>query len=218
MEKNVNSGEDLSAIIRGRRTLKVLGDVGEPRLIDPGVARDCQETIKAALADAGWAPFHYHRGVDGLAEPWRGYLLWHRKCRWLAGQFTEWFPDAGPTNKLPRMLAGCGALALITWIPEFRDGGNPSPKEQAIDDEHLAATAAMVQNFLLLLTAEGMGTYWSSGGQLGSAYCFEQLGIPVEEQLLAAVFIEYPEQCEEPMERVPGKLRETRSGGWIREI
>ena len=218
MEENVNGREGLSAIIRRRRTLKVLGDIAEPRQIDPGVARDGQKTIKGALADAGWAPFHYDRGVGGLAEPWRAHLLWHPKCRWLAEQFTEWFPDAGPTNKLPRMLAGCGALALITWLPEFRGEENSSPKQQAIDDEHLAATAAMVQNFLLLLTAAGMGTYWSSGGQLGSGLCFEKLGIPSGERLLAAVFIEYPEQCEEPMERVPGKLRESRSTDWIREI
>lgn len=204
--------------IRRRQTFKVLGDSTCPRAIAGAVAERNRPQVLEALRTAGWAPFHYDRGVDGQAEPWRAYLLWHERCRELAASFADWFPEAGATNKLPRMLAACGALALVTWLPQYREADSPTAAQQAVDDEHLAATAALVQNFLLALTARGMGTYWSSGGQLGSSVCFQRLGIPGGERLLAAVFIEFPEMQMESFERQPGKLREARGDSWMREI
>ena len=123
-----------------------------------------------------------------------------------------------PSNKIPKMLSACGALVLATWIPQFYDLDECKPAQTATDEEHLAAASAMVQNLLLMLTAHGMGTYWSSGGQLGSELCFDRLGIPRSERLLAAVFVEYPEMQDEPLERLPGKHRDRRSTGWIREL
>ncbi|MBB6430365.1 nitroreductase [Algisphaera agarilytica] len=121
-----------------------------------------------------------------------------------------------PTNKIPPMMYGCGALVLVTWLPQA--GDNPAPAQRAIDEEHIAATGAMVQNLLLLLTAHGMGTYWSSGGQLGSAKFLETIGAGSNEKLLAAVFIEYPETLNDDKPRKPGKHRDRRSDGWIREV
>ena len=93
------------------------------------------------------------------------------------------------------------------------------PAQVAVDEEHLAASSAMVQNFLLMLTAHGMGTYWSSGGKLGDPAFFEHVGIHNRgERLLAAVFVEYPETQGDDRERIPGKHRDSRSDGWIREI
>ena len=86
------------------------------------------------------------------------------------------------------------------------------------DEELIAATGAMVQNLLLLLTAHGMGTYWSSGGQLGSAKFLGTIGAGDNEKLLAAVFVEYPETLNDDKPRKPGKLRDRRSDGWIREV
>lgn len=205
-------------VIRQRETFKVLGDPDNPRSIPDAVAQRCQQEVREALQTAGWAPFHYDRKVDGLAEPWRATLLWHPSCQELAVRFSSWFPEVSAENKLPKMLAACGALALISWLPQFRSLENPTPAQQAIDDEHLAAAAAMVQNFLLSLTVRGMGTYWSSGGVLGSEDCFRRLGMTSTGQLLAAVFIEFPEMREEFMERKPGKLREARCTNWIQEI
>ena len=36
--------------------------------------------------------------------------------------------------------------------------------------------------------------------------------------LLAAVFVEYPETMDETRDRIPGKHRDRRSSGWIREV
>jgi len=82
-----------------------------------------------------------------------------------------------------------------------------------------------VQNLLLLLTAHGMGTYWSSGAALRGPAMFGYLGIPERERLLGAIFIEYPDandndddDDDDTKQRVQGKLRDMRSGGWVREV
>ncbi len=76
----------------------------------------------------------------------------------------------------------------------------------------------MVQNFLLLLTSRGLGTYWSSGGAFGNPEMFRYLGIPAEETLLAAVFVEHPGALSGAEARKPGAHRERRSGSWIRVV
>ncbi|MEM6654890.1 MAG: nitroreductase, partial [Planctomycetota bacterium] len=72
-------------------------------------------------------------------------------------------------------------------------------------------------NLLLMLTAHGMGTYWSSGGKLREPETMRRLGIADNERLLAAVFVEYPGADPASHDRKPGGLRNTRSDGWIRE-
>lgn len=205
-------------VIRRRATLKVLAEVDRPVAISPEVAAANRPLVLDALRVAGWAPFHYARDEGGLAEPWRAHVLWAERCRVIAPRLGEWVPDLKSTNKIPKMLSACGALVLATWIPQFYDLDERTASQVAVDEEHLAAASAMVQNLLLLLTAHGMGTYWSSGGPLGSAPVFEHLGIPTSERLLAAVFVEYPETLGEPLDRLPGKHRDSRSDGWIREV
>ena len=174
---------------------------------------------------AGWAPFHYDRAHEGIAEPWRAHVLWHEDCRTIAANFHRWFDDVKPSNKLPRMLSTCGALVLVTWIPQFQSvtGAHSSEtpeKQRQVDEEHLAAASAMVQNLLLLLSADSMGTYWSSGGTFRTSAMFERLEIPAQERLLAAVFVEFPETNSQPLERIAGKQRANRSKThqWMREI
>ena len=218
MSEPLHAYDVVADVIQRRKTLKVLAEVDQPVEIPPEVAAAHRPVVLDALRVAGWAPFHYVRGVDDLAEPWRAHVLWADRCRTLAPQLASWFPDMKPTNKLPKMLSACGALVLVTWLPQFYDLNERKPAQIATDEEHLAAASSMVQNLLLLLTARDMGTYWSSGGQLGSPAFFERVGIPASERLLAAVFVEYPETLGDERPRIPGKHRESRSDGWIREI
>lgn len=220
----------LAQLIRSRATLKVLGDVETPVEISTEVAASNDPKVLAAVQSAGWAPFHYDRAVEGIAEPWRAHILWHKDCQTIAKQFYDWFDDVRPNNKVPMMLSACGALVLVTWLPQFQSfqaSGDPTSnseftkeKQLQVDEEHLAAASAMVQNLLLILTAHSMGTYWSSGGQFRTAAMFEKLGIPTNERLIAAVFVEYPETAIAPKQRLPGKQRSNRSGDyqWLREV
>ena len=208
----------LADVIQRRKTLKVLADAENPVSLSPETVERNAPLLLEALRVSGWAPFHVDRGEDGIAEPWRAYVLQYEDCRNLAPQLFQWFPDLPASSKIPRMLYACGALVLVTWIPQFYHLADRKPGQITTDEEHLAATAAMVQNLLLLLTAQGMGTYWSSGGNLGSQEFFQHVGIPTGERLSAAVFVEYPETLEQSLERLPGKHRNSRSDRWIQPL
>lgn len=216
-----NAADTVASIIRRRKTEKVLGDVDTPTTISAEAATRNRELVLDAVETAGWAPFHYARGVDGLAEPWRAYVLWHEQAHEVARFLRD---DLGATNKEPALAAGCSALILVTWLPEFGDEASreASPldrdKQQMRDEEHLAAAAAMVQNLLLMLTAQGMGTYWSTGSKLRGPEVFSRLGVGAGERLLAAVFVDYPEAATPDAQRIPGAHREKRSREWIREV
>jgi len=201
--------------VRNRRTCKILAPVERPVTIPEEIAVYWNEVVQQSIAAAGLAPFHYQRNFQGIAEPWRSCLLDWSSCRKLATKMPEWF-TLKPTNKIPSMLSACGSLILVTWIPQFRNAHSEEEtltkeKQVEIDDEHLAASAAFVQNILLLLTAAGLETYWSSGGELGNAKVFQALGMDQQEKLLAAIFIGYP--IEEPPEtqRIEGKNHSLRS-------
>ncbi len=159
----LHGGAQIAKTIRERQTWKVLGDINEPIAFPESTIENCNAMVKRAIGHAGWAPFHYDRGVDGVAEPWRVHFLGVETCRHLAREFPNWVDDLKPSNKLPAMLSACGAVVLVTWLPQFRgealstDGELPPAKKCQVDDEHLCATAAMIQNLLLLLTADGSG-------------------------------------------------------------
>ena len=108
------------------------------------------------------------------------------------------------------MLAGCGALVLVTWLPEPDDSerGRGEAHRTMMDEEHLAAAAAATQNLLLATKARKINTYWSSGGVLREWECFELCKIPVQEKLLGAVFMS-PEVTKKVVAR-PGHLRDRR--------
>lgn len=211
----------VEAVVHARKTEKVLGDVDTITPIPDDVAARHRVTVLRAIETAGWAPFHYPRNVDGIAEPWRAHVLWHGQAQRAARHMRD---ALQAKTKEPSLAAGCHALVLVTWLPEFRDAearsasSLPPDRQSQRDDEHLAATGAMVQNLLLVLTAHGMGTYWSSGGQLRGPAMAGYLGIPENERLLAAVFVAYPEVPVEDAQRIPGAHREKRSGAWIREV
>ena len=224
-KKSQNLFCELASVTRERQTWKVLGDPNDPITFSPQTLSECNALVKEAIASAGWAPFHYNRNVDGIAEPWRVHFLSVKTCRYVAKEFFHWFDDVKPSNKLPAMLSACGALVLVTWLPQFRDESQAETdeitpdKKLQVDDEHLSATAAMIQNLLLLLTTAGLGTYWSSGGQLGSQRAFEQLGISPQERLAGAIFVEFPGGTGPVLERLAGKNRTHRSAveKWLSE-
>lgn len=211
-------------VIRERRTEKRMLDPSRDFRLPDAERVHFDGLIRESLAAAGWAPFHFDRKVGGLAEPWRCYWLDETSCRNLARRLGEFVPDLKPGNKLPNMLAVCSGVALFTWLPTTsRERGDASPgKFDAVDREHLAATSAMIQNFLLLCTSAEIGTYWGSG-TLFESQLFHHLGIGTAEQpelIAGAVFVHYPAAMPEGIELAGGANRNRRSpeAGWLREI
>jgi len=212
----------LAQIIRARKTEKILTEINTQASIDPDIERQHQASIVAALQTAGWAPFHYPREIDGIAEPWRARILWRDQAQQAARYMTE---TLGITTKEPKLCSACHALVLVTWLPEYdanADNNLAAMSSEKIikrNYEHLAAASAMVQNFLLMLTAHEMANYWSSGGCLGKDAMFDYLDIDSTERLLAAVFIEFPNtdtSATVEKERKPGAHRNRRSTSWIK--
>lgn len=199
---------DIDRVIRGRQTDKLLAEVDLP-------AKDCKETIGELLELAGMAPFHrvcdqLHRETSGLAgiEPWRFHALDAATCRRLRARLP--LENAG---KIPQMLAAADALVMATWLPEpsaleVVSNAEPAFEPTVVNMEHIAATAAAIENLLLAATARGISNYWSSGGVLRSPEMFDLLGIPQREVLLGAVFF-FPNPVA-GTERLGSKLREHR--------
>ena len=210
--------------IATRRTEKVLSD----RALLPTVkqlpdVRLADQAVRDAVAIAGWAPFHYDRNLKGVSEPWRMQVLLHKSCRNLSRDFTSIVSDLKPGNKLPAMMNACGALILVSWLPQA-SVADESKREQT-NQEHLAATSAAVQNLLLALQSRGLGTYWSSGGPLGSTALFEKLGVSSEQaaiqKLAAAIFVDYPFlSAETNVQRIPGKnlAKRGQPDRWMNEV
>lgn len=201
--------QSVDATIRNRVTRKVLATGETVPQLEAGAIEQLNQQVKQAVEVSGWAPFHYDRRHQGIAEPWRYTLLFHQACRLLAAEFEHVFDDIKPSNKIPKMLNACGALVLVTWLPE-NDSANA--KIVQVNEEHLAAASAATQNLILALEARGLGTYWSSGGLLGSQTCFQRYSIVPESRLIAAVFVNYPGlYAEDSCEVIGGKNREKRS-------
>lgn len=228
--------QSVAKTVSTRRTFKVIGDPQDPVCFAPDLVRQCRAHVWDAIESANLAPFHYDRGLDEVPQPWRVDVLWHEACQFVADHFFDWFDDIKPGNKLPGMLSACGACVVVSWLPQFNfvdddvvtDRGDDNlavSKRLQIDQEHLAATAAYVQNLLLLLTARNMGTYWSSGGQFRTAKMKEKIGIDPRGSVLAAVFVDFDPLKDAATEetqrhRIAGKLYGKRASlqHWCKKV
>ena len=134
--------------------------------------------------------------------------------------------DRNDPSKIPDMLAAASALIQVTWCPNPPPSGMELPTGCLfhacdINMEHIAATAASIQNLLLHATRQGLPSYWSSGGPLRSQAVFNLLGIATDEILLGAVFLFHADsEQEEQVQIIPGKMREKRSvnHSWCRVV
>lgn len=219
--------------IRARQTEKVLSDVDLPAI-------DIRSEVDDLLALAGMAPFHRaceesHRTADSAnegrvlsgIEPWRFHVLDAQACRTLRPKLPNEY-----AGKVPAMLSAADALILATWLPNCRVPSTmESPtllKEKNFDEpsfevtlanmEHIAATAAAIENLLLAATARGFSNYWSSGNVFRHPSVYQLLGIPSTQILLGAIFL-FPKEFGQA-ELATSKLRAHRTSpqNWSRWV
>lgn len=210
---DADRGEMVDAVIRERRTSKVLANAPLPMV-------DARQTVEELVATAGWAPFHrvaarVHQESGALTSivPWRFHLLDAPACRALRQALLE----RGNTSKVPRMLGAAAALVQATWLPNPPRGAVTGLFEATEENmEHVAAAGAAVQNLLLAATARGIRTYWSSGGALRGPEAFGWMGIPAGEILLGSIFL-FPADTADA-EVAPGSHRDRRGvpSDWAR--
>ena len=119
---------DLAAAVRQvileRKTEKVLGDPVAPVVYSSTQLAEGDQIVKRAIQDSGWAPFHYDRRANGLAEPWRVWWIDNASCQRLATALPDLIPDLKPGNKMPGLLSGCGSLTLFTCLPQLSEDDN----------------------------------------------------------------------------------------------
>ena len=206
-----NQFMSIGQVIRQRRTVKVLAD--EP------LAEDLdRQIIEDLIATAGWAPFHFPAAPQHLQgnamnalEPWRFYILDTAACR----NLRQILVDKGDATKVPKMLAAASALIQVTWLPNPSNASETKLFEPTLGNmENIAAAAAAIQNLLLLATARGIKTYWSSGGGLRHPARMKSFGIPDGEILLGSVFLWADNIATIPT--ATGKMRRKRGpiSGW----
>ncbi len=215
----------IKEVIASRKTSKVLAK-------SPLESDFDQALLESLVATAAYAPFHYmaansHREKlpDKAPEPWRIYILNRTICR----EVREWLISRDDRTKVPEMLAASDMLLQVTWCPTTEDGAAGSERFDCYDAtqtnmEHIAATAAAIQNIILAATEHEIPNYWSSGGVLREKEIFDLLGIPRDEILLGSVFF-FPRNAarNQKVTMVPGKMRERRSHGrtwchWVEEL
>lgn len=207
--------------IRERHTAKILRDPLHCAELAADLATSLHQTLQELIEVAGWAPVHQaadaqaHRQGDlSSIVPWRFYVLEKPACCRLVRLLEEQaatHPDSqwatAWRSKIPRLLAGCGALVQVTWLPDLPSTSD-TPELTVANMEHIAAAAAAVQNLLVAAQARGLHSYWSSGGILRDGAIFDVLGIPRNQILLGAIFLAHPDQPYD--ERQPGGLRQKR--------
>lgn len=215
-----DSFEILADSIRRRKTIKVFGQPERPVQLAPAAAERFDQQVRAAIAAAGPAPFHFARNLEGVAEPWRVTTLWWEACRELAAELPGLCPDLKPGNKLPAILSACGAAVLVHWLPASPEEIAEPFKREETNFEHLAAASAYVQNLLLLLTASDLESYWASANLLDSPAVKSRLAVPAGRKLLGAIMVGYPLVETANLERAGGGNREKRSpaSAWSREL
>lgn len=165
-------------LIRSRRTVHLFRTDPVPR-----------EVVERALDLARWAPNHR------LTEPWRFYWLGPETAHALAQLNAELVEaERGPiaaANKLERWQAVPG------WIAVTCRRSNNSLRAE----EDYAACACAVQNLMLVLWSEGVGTKWTTGNVTRDPRFFELLEIdPAQERLVSLLWYGYPAE-------VPSTLR-----------
>lgn len=197
------------ALLHGRRTRKVLDGArltAEARGAEARAAFDA--AVRAALAAAGMAPFHYAR-EEALPEPWRFTVLDRDALDALVRRFAHLLP-----GKLPLIVAGAGAMVHVTFRAET------DPVRSARDSEHHSAAAAAAMGLLIACEARGIGSYWCTASVLDAPELRAWSGVDEGERWLGAIFLGLPlDEEREKSEGFSGKLRARRTppeAGWVR--
>lgn len=181
----------LKSIIAARHTLKVLADPEHPWAVP---APEVRTQVAALLEAANCAPFHFpadksHRaGALSSPVPWRFHALDGENCRRVLERLKANEIESG---NIAKMLAAADAVVVVTWLPDPEEPPleiqQYAPTQRNM--EHVAAASAATQNLLLLATAAGWNSYWSSGGVFRTEQLYQWMAIAPGEVLLGAVFL-----------------------------
>ncbi|MEM9603394.1 MAG: hypothetical protein AAGA11_11065 [Pseudomonadota bacterium] len=215
--------------IARRHTQKVLRNTAVRTPLTPAQQDRLDTTLEAMLAAAQHAPYHkpahaplHCQGRLTSRVPWRVYVIAQPTC-WQLIDLISARAAAEPTStwaraqgsKMPSLLAAAAAVVQVNWCPTPDDAAEVPLN--TVNCEHIAATAAAVQNMLLIAADAGVANYWSTGGILREPALQAQLGMEPGGQPLASVFLSFPEADDTVK---PGAMRDVKGeiSDWARTV
>ena len=151
--------------------------------------------IEKLLGAAVQAPNHYK------VRPWRFVIVAgearNRLGEAMASGFHRRFPqvdDTGLDKERAKPLRAPVIIAVGVDRPE---------EARVVEIENVCAAAAAVQNILLVATELGLAGYWRTGDAARDPEVKEFLGLAADQDLIAFLYLGYPETVPEMPER-PG--------------
>jgi len=157
--------EEFASVLRGRRSIDLF-------------AADAvsDETLKAAIEVARWAPNHR------LTEPWRFYLLGRKSMSAVIDlavelEIAKKGEKAGPVRRA--RLAGVPGMFVLS---------SSRSDDELVDRENYAACCCAAQNLMLYLWLQGIGVKWTTGGITRDRRFYDMLGMDAVRESVVGLF------------------------------
>lgn len=186
---------DLKEIIRSRRSIGAFKDT--PVSL---------ELIHELLESAVYVPNHR------MTEPWRFIIITGEACQRYASIRAEMVLD-GMHGKpeTERQQAADGTYRKFAAIPLYLLVVMKPHENPEIREEDYAASACLIQNFLLLAWEQGLGTAWKTFKE--DARLREFVGLAPGEKVVGIVHVGYSAEDARSGQRQPAYQRLTILGG-----
>jgi nitroreductase len=145
-----------------------------------------KEQVEAMLDAANWAPTHGH------TEPWRFKVFSGKKLCELMNLMAEIYRETTPAEKFieskyRRYADRAEKTSFVIAVCMKRQESERIP-----EIEEVMAVACAVQNILLIATAYGIGSFWSTGG-VYSEKLHQFLNLAEKDKCLGLIYLGYPE-------------------------
>lgn len=145
-----------------------------------------KEQLELMLEAANWAPTHGH------TEPWRFKVFSGNALSNLMDELADIYKETTPPEKFlqpkyDRLLKRAEQASFVVAICMKR---NDQTKISELDE--IMAVAASVQNMMLVGTAYGIGTFWSTGS-ISNERVKQFLHLEDKDKCLGFLYVGYPQ-------------------------
>lgn len=190
--------EDISSLIRNRRTVKA--DQMNGKIIP-------DEQVKQLLELADWAPTH------AFTEPWRFTVYTGEGKKTFCNAHAEMYKTNTPADKFAQAVyERLGSMGeKVSHIIVAKMKRHPAEKIPAM--EEIAAAACAIQNLILAGEAEGISTFWSTGGMALKQPMKDFYGLEENDQVLGILYLGYADVKPEGKRLIPLEDKVT----WVNE-
>ncbi len=174
---------ELMDAIRGRQSVGKMKSNPIPRQI-------IEELLDAAVQ----APNHYH------SRPWRFVVLTGKGREKFGDVMADVFHKKFPlveSEAVEKERAKPLRSPVVIAV-----GVDPPKEKKEIEIENVCAAAAACQNILLAAYALGLGGHWRTGEAASDPEIKKFLGFSTEQNIIAFLYIGYPEVPLEPSLRI----------------